>query len=59
MRCYECLACQSYWSGIEEVTYCAIGVSEDEAYHEETGDWYCRYNKKTIEKILKRDQEVE
>lgn len=46
MRCYECLACQSYWSGIEEVTYCAIGVSEDEAYHEETGDWYCRYNKK-------------
>lgn len=55
MRCYECPACQSYWSGIEEVAYCTIGVSEDETYHESTGDRHCKYNKKTIEKRLKRE----
>ena len=50
MKCENCPACKSYFDGLENIPYCDIGVSEDEAYHD--GDWYCNYNRKTIEKRL-------
>ena len=34
MKCENCKAVESYWNGNEEETYCAIGVSEDEACHD-------------------------
>lgn len=51
MKCENCIACKSFWNGIENETYCEIGVSEDESYHD--GEWYCRFNQKTIEKRLR------
>ena len=56
MKCENCKAVESYWNGNEEETYCAIGVSEDEACHD--GEWYCRFNQRTIEKRL-RDKNLE
>ena len=55
MKCENCIACKSFWNGIENETYCEIGVSEDESYHD--GEWYCRFNQKTIEKRL-RDKDL-
>ena len=50
MKCENCVACKSYFDGVEEQVYCEIGISEDEAYHD--GDWYCSYNQKSINKKL-------
>ena len=44
------MACRTDWDGLEHVTWCEIGISEDEAYHD--GDWYCRFNQRTINKRL-------
>lgn len=51
MKCEKCMACKSFWNGIEEESYCQIGILEDEAYHD--GVWYCRFNQRTIEKRLR------
>ena len=56
MKCENCPACKSYFDGLENVPYCDIGVSEDEAYHD--GDWYCNYNRKTIEKRLREKGKI-
>lgn len=50
MKCENCIACKSYFDGVEEQSYCEIGISEDEAYHD--GDWYCLYDHKTINEKL-------
>lgn len=50
MKCENCVACKSYFDGIEEQSYCEIGISEDEAYHD--GDWYCLNDQKTINEKL-------
>ena len=50
MKCENCIACGSYFDGIEEVAYCKIGITEDEAYHD--GKWYCNLNRQTIRKRL-------
>lgn len=56
MKCENCPACKSYFDGLENVPYCDIGVSEDEAYHD--GDWYCNYNRQTIEKRLREKGKI-
>ena len=50
MKCENCIACCSYFDGIEEVAYCKIEITEDEAYHD--GEWYCNLNRQTIKKRL-------
>ena len=50
MKCENCVACKSYFDGIEEQSYCEIGISEDEAYYD--GDWYCLNAQKTINEKL-------
>ena len=56
MKCENCIACKSYFDGVENICYCEIGISEDEAYHD--GKWYCKFNQQTINKRL-RDKNLE
>lgn len=51
MKCENCEACKSYFDGNETVSYCCIGVTEEQAYHD--GEWYCKYNERHIQKRLK------
>ena len=51
MRCENCPALHTFFDGVETVGYCYIGVPEEEAEHD--GDWYCRFNRKTIEKRIR------
>lgn len=51
MKCENCIACKSYFDGVENICYCEIGISEDEAYHD--GKWYCKFNQQTINKRLR------
>ena len=51
------MACKSFFDGVEEYSYCGIGISDDEAYHE--GRWYCRLNQKTITERLKEKYKSE
>lgn len=50
MKCEKCPACRTYFNGNETESYCRIGILEDEACHD--GEWYCRFNLRTIEKRL-------
>ena len=47
MKCENCPACKSYFDGLENVPYCDIGVSEDEAYHD--GDCVCNHCANSVE----------
>lgn len=50
MKCEKCIACESYFDGNEDICYCKIGITEDEAYHD--GEWYCNLNQQSINKRL-------
>lgn len=56
MKCENCPAMHTFFDGVETVGYCYIGISEEEAEHD--WDWYCRFNRKTIEKRI-RDIDAE
>ncbi|MBQ0113072.1 MAG: hypothetical protein KBT03_08080 [Bacteroidales bacterium] len=53
MKCENCNACDSYFNGLEVVSYCKIGMSEDETYNSDKDSYGCRFNRKTIEKRLR------
>lgn len=57
MKCENCVACKSFFDGVEEYSYCDIGISDDKAYNE--GRWCCKLNQKTITKRLKEKYKLE
>lgn len=52
MKCGNCKASFSYFDGVETVTDCKCGVSEDKAYNSNTDTWGCRLSEKTINKRI-------
>ena len=56
MKCENCIACKTYFNGLEVVAYCEVGISEEEACHDDR--WYCNLNQQTINKRL-RDKNME
>ena len=57
--CFDCPAVVTYFDGVENVSYCSLGTSEEEAYHETTDTWSCKRSCKSVEKGLKRIDEIE
>lgn len=53
MYCFDCPAVAESFDGVELVSYCKLGTSEDKAYHENTDTWSCKRSQKAVEKRLK------
>ncbi len=53
------MACETYFNGLELESYCKLGVPDEEAYNENTGNYSCRRSAKAIDNALRRLREKE